>query len=254
MRIIPVYLLASTVLLAQPATRLTCDSLPRDSACLILEAPVPFAGSLEADTGGNGGISVESWDGPGVWARWQIRAYAESFAAAWQVAQEVRVSISDGQIRASGPANAAGRTWSVTYEVFVPGQADLSLETLNGAIGIAGVRGKLRFRTVNGAIAVNQVGGDVAGATVNGALAVALGRNGWEGEGMSLQTVNGAATVAIPAVYSAHIEMSNRIGHVVTNLPVPVEKVGLLGHRIEFGEGPGIRITAVNGSMVLTGR
>jgi hypothetical protein len=253
MRIVPVILLASAALLAQPpATRLTCDPLPSDTACLILEAPVPFAGLLAAGTGGNGGISVQSWDGPGVWARWQTRATAETTAAAWTLIPQIRVDISDGQVQATGPAHLRGRSWSVTYEIFVPAQADLSLETLNGAIDLSGVQGKLRFTTVNGAIGLRQIGGDVTGATVNGALTVVLSGDGWEGAGLSVQTVNGAVSLAVPSIYAAHIQMGNRIGQVETNLPVTITKVGLLGHRIDNGgDGAPVRLSTVNGALAL---
>ena len=36
-----------------------------------------------------------------------------------------------------------GQNWSVSYEIFVPRNADLALRTHNGGISISDVRGKI---------------------------------------------------------------------------------------------------------------
>jgi hypothetical protein len=247
--------LTSGVLPAQPpATRPPCSGLPVDNACIAQEAPVPFAGSLTADTGGNGGISVQPWDGPGVWLRWEIRASAWNAAAAWSLVRQVHIEISDGQVQATGPEHLSGSSWSVTYAIYVPSHADLSLVTLNGAIDISGVQGTLRFNTVNGAIHLRQVAGDVTGATVNGAVTVGLSGDHWDGNGLNVQTVNGSLSLTVPPAYQGHIVMSNVVGAVHTDLPVTIKKVGMLGHRVTLEtstDGAPIRLSTINGSLTL---
>jgi DUF4097 and DUF4098 domain-containing protein YvlB len=247
-------LTAGSAMAQLPVPELNCDDFPIDSACLIQEAAVPFGGSLAADTAGNGGITVKAWDRDTVWVRALIQASASSPAAAWMTAREVSLRISDGRVEADGPARRRGVSWSVTYEIFVPRQADLSLTTLNGGIELDGVRGTLRFTTMNGRLLLRGLAGDVVGSTVNGGVTIALDGAGWDGKGLAAHTMNGAVAITLPAVYSARFELNNVVGGFVTNLPVTAAPAGRLGHSVQFDDGAGgatIRASTINGSLSL---
>ena len=86
------------------------------------------------------------------------------------VMSQVHVDFSAGQLRASGPENVNNRWYSVSYEVFVPRNADLSLKTHNGGISIADVRGNIQFDALNGGVNLKNLAGDVEGTTKNGGL------------------------------------------------------------------------------------
>ncbi len=246
---------AGTIWAQMPA--LSCDGLQgHGRACRVVEMPVSFAGSFTADTGGNGSITVGGWDNNYVLVQARIETSAPSNGEAQALLQQVNVDIGDGAVTASGPYRLEHESWSVSYAISIPHGADMTLTTANGAITLADVAGTIRFSTANGAISLARLGGDVQGHTVNGAIDIVLGGSAWDGKQLDAATMNGALRVVVPAAYSAHFELSNKLGTIKTNLPVTVARSGLgLGGAITFDDGAGgalIRATTINGAITLT--
>ncbi len=75
----------------------------------------------------------------------------------------------------------------VSFEVTVPTQADVEVDTSNGSITIAGVEGEFDLDTSNGAIDLSHLIGMVYADTSNGAIDV----RGFQGV-LDLETSNGA--------------------------------------------------------------
>ena len=96
--------------------------------------------------------------------------------------------------------------WDVSYEVFVPRRADLSVETHNGGISIAEVNGRIDFTAVNGGVVLKKVGGAVRGSTTNGGLVIELSGDRWDGESLDVSTTNGGVIMSVPENYSAHLK------------------------------------------------
>ena len=86
------------------------------------------------------------------------------------------------------------QNWSVSYEVFVPRSADLTLKTHNGGISIADVRGNIQFDTLNGGVNLKNLAGDVEGRTTNGGINITLAGNRWDGTKLDARTTNGGVT------------------------------------------------------------
>src|SRR5262249_23228616 len=141
------------------------------SHCEIREQNTGFGGRLTIDAGINGGVSVKGWDQGGVLVRAQVQTWGTDEGAAQATASQVRIDSSAGLIRATGPEQMERRQgWSVSFEIFVPHNADVSAKAHNGGISISDVRGRIEFEAMNGGVSLKRLAGDVEGKTMNGGL------------------------------------------------------------------------------------
>ena len=122
--------------------------------------------------------------------------------------RQIRVASGAGSVKAEGPNNDHDHNWSVSYEVFVPRQTDVTMHTHNGGIHVEDVRGQVEFDTTNGGVHLARLAGDVSGRTTNGGVTVELAGDHWDGKGLDVTTTNGGVKVRMPANYSAHVETS----------------------------------------------
>jgi DUF4097 and DUF4098 domain-containing protein YvlB len=221
------------------------------SHCEMREQTVGFAGRLSIDGGANGGVSVKGWDQAGVLVRAKVEGYGPDEVTAQSMVSQVHVDMSAGQIGASGPSQSGNHQgWSVSYEVFVPRNGDISAKTVNGGISIADVRGHIEFSAVNGGVSLNRLAGDVEGKTVNGGLNVTLTGDRWDGTKFDARTMNGGVNVTMPEHYSAHLETATDNGHLNIGLPITVQ--GELGKRLSTNLGSGgatIHVETTNGGV-----
>lgn len=91
----------------------------------------------------------------------------------------------------SQQSSDVGRYSGVSFEVTVPAQANVEVDTSNGAITIRGIEGVFELDTSNGAIDLINLIGLVDADTSNGAIDV----NGFRGV-LHLETSNGAIDIA----------------------------------------------------------
>ena len=223
------------------------------SNCEIREQTLaPSGGALAIDGRQNGGIAVKGWDQNQILVRARVQAGAPTAAEAEALGKQVRIETSGAKIHATGPESKRDYHWDVSYEVFVPRRADLSLETHNGGIAIADVNGKIDFTALNGGVVLKRVGGAVRGSTTNGGLAIVLSGDRWDGESMDVSTTNGGVSMSVPENYSAHIETGTVNGGVNTEFPVTVK--GEMTKQIAMNlvsEGATVRAMTTNGGVHL---
>ena len=207
---------------------------------------------ITVDGQANGGICVEGWDRNEILVRAKVQASAERLSEARALVEDVTIS-TDRTISADGPRSGSRHEWwSVSYELFVPRESNLDLETVNGGIRIEGVSGDMGFRATNGGVTLKGLSGDVNGSTTNGGVKIELTGDQWEGQGLDVRTTNGGVTVEIPGDYSARLESGTVNGSVRVDFPITVQ--GRIDRRIqtELGEGGRtIRATTTNGSVVI---
>ena len=225
--------------------QLTCDHggyHDRQSRfCELREQYLGALSKVNVDSGKNGGLSIRGWSNNSILVRTRVEAWAGSDTAATEIARQVRIDISGDQMRPVGPEQIDESGWSVSFEVFVPQNTSLTLQTLNGGISVSDVRGDLRFRAQNGGITLKRVAGSISGATVNGGIHLELAGN------------TGGVTVAIPQNYSAHIQAATVNGAIQSNFPITVDG-NLRPANLDFNLGSGgplIHITTTNGSVKL---
>src|SRR5829696_1205372 len=221
--------------------------------CEIREQTLaPSGGAIAIDGKQNGGVSVKGWDQNQFLVRARVQTGAPTAAEAAALGQQVRIETSGAKIFASGPESRRDYHWDVSYEVFVPRRADLSLETHNGGIVIADVNGKIDFSAVNGGVVLKRVGGAVRGSTTNGGLVVELSGDRWDGESMDVSTTNGGVIMSVPENYSANLQTGTVNGSVNVDFPVTVQ--GKLSKQIALNLGSGgalVKAMTTNGGVHL---
>ncbi|HEY3441720.1 MAG TPA: hypothetical protein VGK29_13235 [Paludibaculum sp.] len=241
--------------------KLACDDKSqgdsrRSRVCEMRESTIAANGKLAVDAAPNGGIRVAGWDRNEVLIRAKVEAWGDSDSEARGRLTEVRIATSGNSVKADGPKSlgswGGNQKWSVSYEVFVPKKIDLKLDTVNGGINVADVRGNMKFQTVNGGVTLARVAGMVKGETVNGGVNVDLAGNTWEGEGLELETVNGGVTVAVPAAYSASFHAGTVNGGMNSDFEgATIEgKHGPKKMDLKLGGGgPTVKLETVNGGV-----
>ena len=207
---------------------------------------------IRVDGRTNGGIEVRGWDRNEILLRAKVQGHADEVSEARALVEAVELELGS-TIEADGPRRDRHEWWSVSYELFVPKESNLSLRTLNGGIRISDVSGDMSFRATNGGIRLNNVGGDVRGSTTNGGLRITLTGNEWEGRGLDVETTNGGVVLNIPEDYSAIVESGTVNGGLEVDFPVTLQ--GRIDRRhltLELGEGGRtIRATTTNGGVVI---
>ncbi len=150
---------------------------------------------------------------------------------------------------ADGPS---GKSWSVSYEVFVPRQTDLVLSAHNGGIHIESVHGNIQFNTQNGGVHLANVAGAVKGKTQNGGVHVELAGNRWDGQGLEVETQNGGVHIAVPASFAAHFESSTVNGGLKSDFSNMVSDRRQRQVSTDInGGGPTIRVVTTNGGVTI---
>jgi DUF4097 and DUF4098 domain-containing protein YvlB len=220
-------------------------------SCEIREQTLALSGgTIAIDGRQNGGVSVKGWDQNQVLIRARVQTSAPTQAEAAELGRQIRIETSGARIYASGPDNRRDYHWDVSYEVFVPRRADLSIETQNGGIAIAEVNGRIEFNAMNGGVVLKRVGGTVRGSTTNGGLVVELGGDRWDGETLDVSTTNGGVIVSVPENYSAHLETGTVNGSISVDFPVTVQ--GRITKELALNLGSGgatVKAVTTNGGV-----
>lgn len=214
----------------------------------------PSGGTIAIDGKQNGGVSVKGWDQNQVLVRARVQTGAPTEAEAADLARQIRIETSGAKIHASGPERRKDYHWDVSYEVFVPRRADLSLETQNGGIAIADVNGRIDFTALNGGVVLKRVGGAVRGSTTNGGLVIELSGDRWDGESLDVSTTNGGVIMSVPENYSANLQTGTVNGSVNTDFPVTMQGEGRRNKQIALNLGSGgamVKAMTTNGGVHL---
>jgi hypothetical protein len=221
--------------------------------CEIREQTLALSGGpISIDGRENGGVSVKGWDQGQVLIRARVQTGAPTADEAKALAGQIRIETSGAKIFASGPDGRRDYNWNVSYEVFVPRRADLSVETHNGGIAIADVNGRIDFSALNGGVVLKRVGGAVRGSTTNGGLVIELTGDRWDGESLDVSTTNGGVIMSVPENYSAHLQTGTVNGSINVDFPVNVQ--GRLTKQVAFDLGSGgplIKAMTTNGGVHL---
>lgn len=235
------------------------SSSDRGSFQEIREFTVSASGALTVDGGKNGGIRIEGSDRSDILVRACVNAWGDSDEAAKALASSIKVDT--GSVVKAASDNNEERKWSVSYEIFVPKNTDLSLTARNGGIGIKSVNGTMNFETMNGGVSLIDLSGNVRGRTTNGGIGVALTGNTWKGLGIDVATTNGGVNLSVPENYSANFEAGTTNGVFKSNVPsLEVTQEDILGKTDSWshskrvrasmnGGGPNIRVVTTNGGV-----
>jgi hypothetical protein len=219
--------------------------------CEIREQTLAMSGgTIAIDGRQNGGVSVKGWDQSQVLVRARVQTGAPTEAEAAELARQIRIETSGAKIFASGPESRRDYHWDVSYEVFVPRRADVSIETRNGGIAIAEVNGRIDFTALNGGVVLKRVGGTVRGSTTNGGLVIELAGDRWDGDSLDVSTTNGGVIMSIPENYSAHLQTGTVNGNISVDFPVTVQGQITKALALNLGSGgPMVKAMTTNGGV-----
>lgn len=221
-----------------------------ERVCETFDADFADVGLLVVDGGANGGVDVLGWNENRIAVRAKVWGQARDGERALEIVDEIRLSMRDGRLEAEGPRTGNREGWGVSWEVMVPHETDVRVETMNGGISVADVRGDIDFRALNGGVHLTGVAGHVTGRTTNGGLHVELDGRRWDGQGLDVETTNGGVTLEVPVDYSARLETGTVNGGIHLDFPVTVQ--GRIGRRLAttLGEGgPTVRAMTTNGGV-----
>jgi len=239
-------------LLAQTPT-MTCENhgnRNRPNFCEIRENTLS-ASALTVDGRQNGGISIKGADRADVLVRAMVQSQGESDSEARTTGAQVIVHTSGGAIQADGPAQ---KSWSVSYEIFIPRHTNLTLNTKNGGVSVSGVESSIEFHAVNGGISLKDIGGNVRGDTVNGGVSVHLTNGTWSGQGLDVTTNNGGVSMNVPEQFSALLDVATVNGGMNVRLPNAHVSRGQNHFSMTLGSGgPLIRVRTHNGGVSISG-
>lgn len=260
--VLPVFVLA-TVASAQSEDRAERwrDNCERDwnngraSFCELRTNTIASGTRISVDGGANGGVTFIGENRRDVRIVARVQASADDDGTAREIASQVRVFTDGGRIRSEGASRRDHTSWSVSYDIYVPTQANLEANTKNGGISAEDIRGEMNFEATNGGIRLSDVGGNVHARTINGGVIASLSGTTWQGEGLDLQTTNGGATVYVPRGYNAQLETGTTNGGMQVDFPITVR--GSLNRRIatQLGSGgPFVRVVTTNGGVHIAER
>jgi DUF4097 and DUF4098 domain-containing protein YvlB len=228
----------------------------RATHCEMREDTIGGANPLDIDAGHNGGIRIRGWDRGDVLVRSRIQASARTDADARRLTAGVRIDTAGGRVHPEGP-ETSGReeNWSVSFEINVPRNAMLTLNTNNGGISIDDFRGSAKFHAKNGGLTLTNVGGDLRGETTNGGVTVDVSGDHWDGTGLDVETRNGGIRLNLPQGFSAELEAGTTHGGLSIDFPITVQ--GRIGRHLETtlgSGGPKLRAITTNGGVTIRQR
>ena len=244
--------------------------------CIAKTLEDTFQKRINFDKGGylslsnfNGTIEISSWDKLEVEIIAHKRVRASDRDTAQELLQELDIVINQGdakiEIETQKPRRKSGRrsffnwlfgdgdiSYSVSYELKIPYETDLNLNTSNGNIALENIKGQIRMHSTNGKINARGVNGLVRCNTTNGSIRVEFEDIPLEDE-ISFITTNGSIKLYLPKTYGAEVDLKTTNGKIVTDFPLTLEKQwsrNRLKGNINGGGGE-LQCSTTNGNIYL---
>lgn len=289
--LLPIVLGAAIVLMDPTAYSDSRDDGYED----IIEVQLPFdSGASLILSNQNGSVKIGSWDKEEIKIVAEKRMRIERFGS-WflrllgfktpkiETDEEARVYLDQFTFEISGEADgmeiktvrpsvsSVNLQFTMTYEILLPRNADVSVEVTNGKITIRDIHGEVGAETTNGSITLEEVSGnlyarttngsvkceDISGGlrvrTVNGGIDVSFAEDAFVTDDINCRTTNGNLRVSIPADSEFELAARTSSGKIVSDFQlssVTEESKKRLEGTVGNG-GPTITLRNTNGSIEL---
>lgn len=214
----------------------------------------------------NGKINVASWSRDDVSVFAEIQVKSGDRRRAQEIMDRVKIIVDRSgerlRIKADYPRNSAGGFFSwlfgkgvsvkVDFEVRVPDESDLLVESVNGKVDITSVEGDCEISTTNGSVTAEEMNGNINAHTTNGSIKIHLAALPGNSD-IDLHTVNGGLKLVLPEDPSASITASTVNGSIRTDFELRVRgKFNSKSLRGTLGSGDAaVYLKTVNGSIGL---
>ncbi|RKY81852.1 hypothetical protein DRQ07_02940 [candidate division KSB1 bacterium] len=213
----------------------------------------------------NGGIKVNSWDKNSVLIHADITVKGKSFRSVDAMLERVNIIVdkSDGQlkVRADYPERHNGLLdWifgtrvevTVSFDITVPGECDISANTVNGGLSVTGLKGEISIESTNGGVIGEDLKGSLYANTVNGSIEVYVSPYKENGD-VQLESVNGRIRLTLPEDVKASVKASTVNGSIKSDF-ADIDIRGKYASKkasglINGGNGSHIKISTVNGGI-----
>lgn len=207
-----------------------------------LSAPIAAEAILDVETD-VGSIAVTGADVTDCNVTATICVKAPSKQQAQEIAEQVEIKLETlGNtliLKAEKPAKKCKRSITVSFEITVPQQTALQLESDVGKIRVSNTAGQIKAKTNVGKIICKEISGDIVLKTNVGKVKVEYAETAPPAVNADIVTNIGDIKFTAPAGLSATVYAATNIGSVQTTLPLTV--TGTLGKHttgtIGTGEG-----------------
>ncbi len=200
----------------------------------------------------NGDVRIVTWD------REEIKVEAIKRAKKQEHLDEVKIEVDAKadliRIKTKYPDSKSRRNKdnpvNVEYVLTVPKQSRLDrINTVNGNVEIEKVSGDVEASSVNGNVTAAGLTAQVELSTVNGSVKATFAELK---KSVSLKSVNGSVTVALPSESNAKLSAHTVTGGISSDFGLPMKKHFPIGQNLDgkLGEGgPAIDLSTVNGGI-----
>jgi DUF4097 and DUF4098 domain-containing protein YvlB len=200
----------------------------------------------------NGNVRIVTWD------REEIKVEAIKRAKKQEHLDEVKIEVDAKadriRVKTKYPDSKLRRnkdnSVSVEYLLTVPRQSSLDrINTVNGEVEIEKVSGDVKASSVNGNVTAAGLAGQVELSTVNGSVKASFAELK---QSVSLKSVNGSVTVALPPEANAKVSANTLTGGISSDFALQSKKHFPIGQNLDgnLGEGgPAIKMSTVNGGI-----
>ena len=146
-------------------------------------------------------------------------------------------------------------SYSVDYEISVPLESDLNLNTTNGRVSVEKISGKVKMHSTNGKIEARDINGLLRCETTNGRIHADFSKVTSDEE-MIFRTTNGSIKLYLPAEYGGYADLKTTNGHIDSDFRLSdsygKSRKSKKSYRGKFGDGDGsITCKTTNGSIYL---
>jgi len=190
-----------------------------------LSAPIAAGSTLTAETQ-VGSITVTGADVTDCNVTATITAKAPTQAEAEKLAQQVKIKLgpdgNDLRLHVEKPAKKRRRSIEVSFDIAIPVETSLQLESNVGQIEVSNIAGAIRATTNVGEINCKEAASDVDLETNVGEVIVAYSDTAESTFDAELETNVGDISFAGPLELSAKVNASTNIGSIETKLPLTV--------------------------------
>ena len=218
----------------------------------------------------NGSITVHAWDQPRVRIVAEKTVKAGNATATAEAMKKLVVKIEPTadavRVTTHYPRNK-DNAWglldwitgdnidaNVRYDVYVPRNSSLDLESVNGSVVASDINGKHEVSTVNGKIEMTRCAGSLQAATVNGSVHAELTQV-TKNQPIRISTTNGRISLVVPQTLGANVDADTTNGSIDSDLPIATTRVSRNSLRGTInGGGSDLRLSTTNGGIEIRTR
>jgi hypothetical protein len=209
----------------------------------------------------NGAITVETWDKPEVRLQTVKTARTDADLKALEVridSTEKRFAVKTVYLEKDGSwLKKFTNTGEVRYTLTVPHAATLRrVETVNGAITLGNVHGRVTAKTVNGRLEARGLRHEVELSTVNGDILAEFDTVA-DRQDIAISADNGRIELRLPSDVGADIAASSLNGAIANDFGLAAGAEKWVGRELEGTVGNGaarIRLKTLNGAIEIRKR